>query len=139
MTDWEAKVWGRTRQIVASEHYSKHQLELTEGGYCSLHYHKYRANKFTLISGKVEIVEFYGPIYHITELSSGMVHSVPSCVAHLFIVIEAGEMIEEYYSDRGGIVDLTDIIRLSEGGVEAINLLSDLPQKLIGQITCSKT
>lgn len=139
MIEWQDKIWGRTREIIATEYYSKHELLLSAGGYCSLHYHRHRANKFTLLAGKVEIVEFYGPSHSITTLTPGMIYCVPSCVAHMFIVYKDGEMIEEYYSDRGGIVDNSDIIRLSEGGFEAINLLSGILTKTIEQLTCSKT
>ncbi len=40
---WVDKAWGRTRELVDSEFYSKHELEVHVGGYCSIHYHRHRA------------------------------------------------------------------------------------------------
>jgi hypothetical protein len=56
---------------------------------------------------------------------------VPSLVPHLFCVQASGSLFEEYYPDRGGVVQQNDIIRLCEGGwLEAAqldNLLKYLP------------
>lgn len=130
MIEWELKVWGRTRELIYSPYYSKHELELLSHSYCSLHYHQRRANVFKVESGQVEIVELYGPKYRITTLTHGREHIVPSLVAHMFIVKDAGIMIEEYYPDRDGEVDRNDIIRFSIGGLGEINVLSEFLGKI---------
>lgn len=134
MIKFSTKVWGCTREIVSSPYYSKHELVLTSGGYCSIHYHHHRANRFKVIDGKVNIVSFYGPTYSCDRLSRGQECEVPSLVPHMFIVEASGLMFEEYYPDRGGTVRDDDIVRLTEGGVENIADIRMLPDKLMRSI-----
>lgn len=42
---------------------------------------------------------------------------VPSLVVHQFQAITDCEIIEEYFPDRGGFIQLSDIERLSVGGI----------------------
>lgn len=121
------KIWGRTQPIVSTPFYSKHGLYVEAGGYCSLHYHKQRANIFTIVTCEVEIIEFYGPRVHRTKLPKHGTYDVPSMVPHLFAVYSSGLMYEEYYPDRGGIVDDNDIIRLVEGGMIDVKDMPNLP------------
>lgn len=125
------KVWGVTNEIQSSDFYSKHELLLASGGYCSLHYHKHRANRFIVISGVIEIIEMYGPLVYKKRLCSGDQYDVPSLVPHMFVVYEGGNIIEEYYSDRGGKVDSDDIVRIINGGMKPISELADLPSSII--------
>jgi len=135
MTDWVDKCWGKTRELVDSPFYSKHELELIAGGYCSIHYHRERANRFIIQSGTVEIVEFFGPRFNRHLLGPDNTYDVASLVPHMFIVHKNGMMLEEYFPDRGGVVDRGDIIRLIEGGkVEDLAELQGLPRKLLAQI-----
>lgn len=127
---WCDKAWGKTREIIHSDFYSKHELLVETGGYCSLHYHHHRANRFVMVSGVVEIVELYGPQCVRTKIDAGAVHEVASLVPHMFIVWESGVMIEEYYSDRKGKVLRDDIVRLVEGGRAAPEALVTLPFSL---------
>ncbi len=125
---YTTKVWGRTLEIISNQYYSKHHLELYAGGYCSLHYHRERANKFILESGSVEIIEVYGPQIVRHLLAAGEEYCVPSLVVHMFVVHASGTMIEEYYPDRCGMVLESDIIRLYPGGyLEDVELLTQLP------------
>lgn len=112
---WENKCWGRTRCIEERDDYSMHLLELQAGGFCSFHYHKQRANKFRVISGIVRVVFAYGWNVQWEELKATDEFVMPSLVPHQFQVIEAGEMEEEYYPDRGDKISNADIVRLSIG------------------------
>lgn len=114
--EWESKIWGKTRCEEQSKHYARHRLMLQSGTWCSYHWHRNRANRFIVINGVVRIVESYGWRVRSSILGRGCEAEVPSLVAHQFQVIEAGEMIEEYWPDRGGEVDANDIERLTEGG-----------------------
>jgi hypothetical protein len=132
MGDWQRKVWGRTRCVVTSAFYSRHELEIRAGGYCSLHYHRHRCNRFNIEFGHTEIIEFIGPYVKRTHLRSGDQYDVPSLVPHLFVAWEGTSLTEEYYSDRGGVVRDDDIVRLVQG-----SLSDDLPglvQNLLGGI-----
>lgn len=126
-SQFELKAWGRTLEVISNPFYSQHHLEVIAGGYCSLHYHRRRANRFIVQSGQVEIIEMFGPFVKRTRLGSGSTHDVPSLVTHMFVVYQSGIMLEEYYPDRGGEVRTDDIIRLVEGGILTIDKLDDLP------------
>jgi len=128
------KCWGKTKEVVCSEFYSRHELQLIQYGYCSIHYHQSRANRFIIEKGLVEVIEFYGPKCKRLILGPDNVHDVPSLVPHMFLVHEAGTMIEEYYADRGGSVDKNDIIRFVQGGMSSASELQNLPYNLIDQI-----
>lgn len=127
MSEWEKKCWGRTREVVVSDFYSKHELEVKSGGYCSLHYHNFRANRFIIQTGRVEVVELYGPMVKRFMLGPDNRHDVPSLIPHMFIVYENGTMLEEYYSDRGGEVRTDDIFRIVQGGTLDLKELPSLP------------
>lgn len=128
---WTEKVWGRTREWVDSPFYSKHELEVEVGGYCSLHFHRHRANIFTVLSGTIEIVEMFGPFITRTMLGPENTYNVPSLVPHMFIVHKTGTMLEEYFPDRNGEVRHDDIVRLIEGGKQDLTRLGELPTCLI--------
>lgn len=134
MSEWIDKCWGRTQELIDSPFYSKHKLELNTGGYCSIHYHVHRANRFIIISGSVEIIEFYGPRFTRHLLGPDNTYDIPSLVPHMFAVHKNGSMIEEYFPDRGGVVNRGDIIRLTEGGKVEISQLTNLPNDLLAKI-----
>lgn len=131
MTQWTKKVWGKTRELIDTPFYSKHELQLISGTYCSLHYHQHRANRFLVISGQVEIIEMYGPRIVRTLLGPDNMYDIPSLVTHMFAVHKAGSMIEEYFGDRGGKVQRDDIIRIVEGGRMNISNFDKLPWNII--------
>ncbi len=139
MSDWTVKAWGKTRELVDSPFYSKHDLQVTVGGYCSVHYHAQRANRFMVSSGLVEVVELYGPKLVRHVLGPDNVHVVPSLVPHIFMVHKTGSMIEEYFPDRGGAVARDDIIRLTEGGMVAVTELPNLLERLLAEFGCFTT
>jgi hypothetical protein len=136
---WVDKVWGRTKELVDSPFYSCHELEIVAGGYCSMHFHRHRANRFTVTSGLVEIVEFFGPFVIRTHLGPGNTYDVASLVPHMFIVHKSGAMFEEYFSDRGGQVRRDDIVRLVEGGKLDVSRLGELPECLLNRLTSLPT
>lgn len=117
-TEWQDKCWGRTRCLIERPHYQLHQLEV-EQGYCSIHYHRDRANRFIVESGEVLVTQFF----HTKEESQrlcvpGDWFDIPSMVVHQFKVINPGEIFEEYFPDRGGTIRTDDIVRLTVGGVD---------------------
>lgn len=129
--DTQTKVWGTTKELVDSPFYSRHELQIVEGGYCSLHYHIDRANRFIIASGEIEIIEFYGPLIKRIRLGPQNVYDVPSLIPHLFAVHRSGTIYEEYYPDRGGTVRRDDIVRLVEGGKCSVSELHKLPALLL--------
>lgn len=126
------KVWGNTEVIFTSTRFSKHLLSIVENGYCSLHYHVNRSNEFIISSGCLEIFEFYGPEIRKYKLTDGNKHIVPSMVPHLFYAHSDTVALEEYFPDRGGIVDDSDIIRLTLGGKDTYISLMDMLRRRFG-------
>lgn len=117
-SEWEKKVWGRTRCLIKRPHYQLHQLEV-EAGFCSVHYHKQRANRFIVESGCIVVRHYFGEQSDNYCLSAGQEHDVPSLVVHRFRVIEPGTVFEEYWPDRGGEIETDDIVRIRLGGLMA--------------------
>jgi mannose-6-phosphate isomerase-like protein (cupin superfamily) len=114
---WEEKVWGLTRCLIQSPHFSLHELKVEAGGYCSFHYHQDRANRFVIKSGVVRVVWCHGWRLHCQRLAEGHSCIVHSLVPHQFQILESGDVFEEYFPDRGGVVHNHDIIRLTKGGI----------------------
>jgi len=112
--EWVEKCWGRTRCLTDTPWYQRHEL-FVEQGFCSIHYHQNRANRFHVESGVIEVHEFFWKRTQVIRLSADMTFDVPSLVVHQFRVIQYGRIFEEYYPDRGGQIRTDDIIRLHEG------------------------
>jgi hypothetical protein len=129
--DSQPKIWGYTKELIGTPYYSRHKLEVVSGSYCSLHYHLYRANKFIVESGKIAVIEMYGPKINKTILGPDNSYIVPSLVVHMFAVIESGVVYEEYYGDRGGLVANEDIVRIIEGGTMPHDEINKLPSNII--------
>jgi mannose-6-phosphate isomerase-like protein (cupin superfamily) len=118
MEDWQDKVWGRTRIIVKSDMFQRHQLEVNARSFCSVHWHEHRSNKFIVVSGVIRIVEFYAWTHVVHVLTADMEYDVPSLVPHQFQVAESGKMFEDYWPDRDNtVVDNRDIVRLYTGNI----------------------
>jgi hypothetical protein len=139
MSEWVTKCWGKTRELVDSPFYSKHELEIEVGGYCSLHYHEFRANRFIVQSGLVEVIEMFGPIVRKVLLGPDNTYDVASLVPHMFVVRKSGEMLEEYFADRGGEVRRNDITRIVEGGKLEEQALDSLPYSVLQELWISGT
>lgn len=138
--DWQDKCWGETRELVDSPLYSKHELKIKVGGYCSLHFHVERANRFIVRTGLVEILEMFGPQVRRTILGPDNTYDVASLVPHMFAVRKDGEMIEEYFADRGGTVRRNDITRIVEGGMlDDPDKINDLPFSILRDVWPSTT
>ncbi len=114
--EWQDKAWGRTRKEVESSLFSRHRLEVIKGGFCSVHYHEERANRFIVRTGSIIVVEFFAWRWRRTILGPDNLYDVASLVPHMFQVVKDGVVLEDYWADRGGEVRDSDISRLIEGG-----------------------
>ena len=115
---WEEKVWGSVAHLFLNDRVAISHLRVNAGFRCSRHYHRQRANQFSVLSGRIAVDEFdcFG-VDHSTVLGPGESFTVPSGIVHQFRVLEVGEVVEVYWADRvGGSVDQYDIVRLDEGG-----------------------
>jgi len=117
--EWEEKVWGRVVHIFQSASAAVSFLEVNKGFQCSRHYHNFRANQFSVISGHICIEVWVGEKdYRSINLHSGETYVVPSGRVHRFNVIESGSMIEVYWPDKeNNYVSISDIERIDTGGL----------------------
>ena len=120
--EWELKCWGRTRCLTERPHYQLHELQVI-AGFCSIHYHRKRANRFIVASGSIAVRQWFWKNElpdHI--LVAGDELDVPSLVVHQFRVIKPGTVYEEYWPDRGEVIHTSDIVRLQVGGLRDVEL-----------------
>ena len=121
------KIWGDRKRIHLDDKNEVDLLYLKKDTFCSTHTHKYKNNKFLLISGNVVIETEYGK----GNLKSGNAWHVPAPDKHRFVVLEDSVMIEIAYVDEGQI-DPEDINRESLGGkiINGVELtIDDLKEK----------
>ena len=119
----EKKVWGDVCHVFESPHAAVSYLRLKRGFCCSIHRHRYRANQFMVLRGRV-VIEFWGfredPLTNSPDrvtLEEDQAITVHSDHFHRFIVEETGDMIEVYWADvPGAVVMADDIERVTEGG-----------------------
>lgn len=114
----EPKVWGVTWPVVKSLIYARFCLEVEAGGYCSLHYHRNRANRFLINKGAIFVYEHTSRSAKAKLLKSGDRLDVMPMTLHSFAVLRSGFVIEEYFdpSTSRRPVDCDDIVRLNQGG-----------------------
>ncbi len=113
----QGKVWGSTSLIFANDLVECHLIEIKKGGFCSIHNHKYKWNRFVLVSGKLEISIFHknGSIDR-TVLEHSQITDVPPGVGHQFEALEDSEAIEIYWVS----LDAQDIDRMgTKGGIRS--------------------
>ena len=115
--EWEKKVWGKVLHVFNSEHAAVSYLVVNEGFQCSRHYHRYRVNQFTVISGRIAVEKWYDNKMTWVVLDPGESYTIWSKIEHRFRVIESGQIIEIYWPDvECKAVELNDIVRLDVGG-----------------------
>lgn len=112
MSEMSFKIWGIKQSILSDEHNEIDLLQLRKNSFCSVHHHKYKINRFILISGKVDIItEFATKSLIINE-------SFEVCppLIHKFKALADSVMIEIAYTNNTPI-DSNDISRTVEGGL----------------------
>lgn len=111
MPDNIHKIWGERRRILLTDKTEIDLLYLKKDSFCSTHTHKYKVNKFVVISGEVRIETEFGKKI-LTENES---HTVNSPTCHRFFVLKDSIMIELAYVKKGKI-NPKDIQRVIQGG-----------------------
>lgn len=105
------KVWGERRRILLTNQTEIDVLYLKKDHFCSTHSHKYKINRFVVVSGAVKIETEYGD----TILTKNESWEVNPPILHRFIALEDSIMIELAFVNKGKI-NPDDINRLSQGG-----------------------
>lgn len=105
------KIWGERRRIFLDDKNEIDLLYLKKDSFCSTHTHKYKANKFVVISGRVRIRTEFGT----KVLNKNESHTVNPPICHRFFALEDSIMIELAYVKEGKI-NPNDIDRVNQGG-----------------------
>jgi tellurite resistance-related uncharacterized protein len=111
----EGKVWGTTIKLYEGNNVEFHKIHAVKGGYCSMHCHQSKYNKFIVEKGALKITEMRNRenmLEDITILKLGDEHVVQPGVYHMFEALEDTDAYEVYYVE----LDTNDIHRLNQGG-----------------------
>ena len=111
----QGKIWGKTQLVFAHNSTETHVIEGMEGFKCSRHSHKYKWNRFIVLSGQLIVRQFCGEANKIideTVLREWQVTDIPPGIEHEFEVVENVVAIEVYWVT----LDAQDIERFSVGG-----------------------
>lgn len=112
------KVWGSTTPLFCKNNVEIHRIEGKKGGFCSLHRHKYKFNRFLVEKGvlKVTISKDYGSgiLDDVTVVGPGQQTTVWPGEFHSFEVLEDCVAFEIYWVE----LDPDDIERETVGGIK---------------------
>jgi len=108
MNDNIFKIWGERRRIIKNDLVEVDHLIIKKDGFCSVHSHKHKSNKFYIISGKCIIKSEYGEVV----LNANEYFDVHPPLKHQFIALEDTIMVEVAYIK----IDPEDINRIKQGG-----------------------
>lgn len=110
----QGKVWGKTQLLFAHNGTECHQIEFVKGGFCSIHTHHYKWNRFVVLFGTLKVlVHRDAGIIDETILQAGQVSDVPPGVVHQFYGVTKGAALEFYWTT----LDAQDIERRNQGGI----------------------
>lgn len=111
----QGKVWGRTYALFNQNNVEVHYIEAAKGGYCSIHKHATKYNKFIVIKGKLSVSVWHGSMEDITILNAGEEITVPPGLLHKFYAQENTDALEIYWTE----LRAEDIERTTVGGFDA--------------------
>lgn len=119
--DTQEKVWGLTTCFIFTSCPSEsHYLQIKKGGFCSEHRHLQKINRFYVIKGSLDVVEYnaFGR-EKTTKLTAGSFVDVPAGVWHKFECLDEDcECIESYWCPLPNL-EQNDIERRTNGGIYA--------------------
>ena len=95
------KIWGKTELIEANSSLEFHRINITKGGVCSKHIHRYKWNGFYVESGKLLIKVWKGDYELIDEtiLTAGQYTKVAPGEFHQFEALEDTTAFELYWAN----------------------------------------
>jgi quercetin dioxygenase-like cupin family protein len=122
----QGKVWGETRLLFNKNNVEVHFVDIKKGGYCSKHLHRYKYNRFIVMSGKLKVTIWkdYG-----TEVLEDVtiVQTTGECTVapgdyHRFEALEHTQAFEIYWTE----LSENDIVREDHGGLSEDEKASSL-------------
>jgi len=116
----QGKVWGTTKLLFRMNGVSCWELHAVKGGYCSLHRHRHRWNRFVVLSGELVVQQHVedgdgGTNVDESVVQAGGVTDVPPGVMHMFEAKDDSAVLEFYWTE----LDDGDIERFTTGGRNA--------------------
>ena len=114
--DKAGKVWGQTQTLFSNPAVEIHRIEVTKGGKCSKHCHRFKWNAFYVESGKL-LIRVWKNNYDLVDetiLCPGDVTKVTPLEYHQFEALEDTVAFEWYW----GEFDPGDIQREDHGCLE---------------------
>jgi len=113
----QSKIWGETSKFFSKNNVEIHRLNITEGGYCSEHYHNFKYNMFLVESGEIEVTIYRdNGIKETTVLKDCDQTTVPPNFIHRFKANKDSVVYEIYWVALEG----EDIERRTVGGTTVI-------------------
>ncbi len=113
----QGKVWGVTTSLFNKNNVEVHFIRANKGGYCSVHLHKAKFNKFIVLTGKLKITTWkdYGTetLEDISIITAGQECTVAPGDYHQFEALEDTQALEVYWVELND----HDIVRKDHGGV----------------------
>lgn len=112
----QGKVWGHTKPLFLKNNVEIHHLHIQKGGYCSVHKHISKFNRFIVLKGKLKVTVRKHYVTEILEdvtiLEPNMETTVPPGDFHMFEALEDTECLEIYWVE----LNSNDIERITYGG-----------------------
>ncbi len=107
------KIWGTRRRMLLTIRTEIDLLHIKKNSFCSTHSHKFKINRFFVISGKVKIETDYGS----QILNPNESWTVEPPIVHRFIALEDSVVVEMsfIFPEDSQILPI-DIDRQSQGG-----------------------
>lgn len=113
----QGKVWGHTSPLFNKNNTELHLVHINKGGFCSRHLHKFKFNKFVVISGKLKVTIWkdYGTstLEDVSIVSAAQECTVPPGNFHKFEALEDTLALEVYWVE----LNEDDIVRADHGGL----------------------
>ena len=116
----QGKLWGQTQLVFCYNGIECHNLVIVKNGFCSIHKHVNKWNRFLIVTGTLEVAQWgtdeesTNSRSDITVLKPGEICDVPPGVYHQFTATEDSCVIEMYWT----VLDGEDISRLTKGGIK---------------------
>jgi quercetin dioxygenase-like cupin family protein len=105
------KIWGERRRILLNDKVEVDLLYVKKDGFCSIHNHKKKYNKFFVIKGRLEVETELG----MTMLEKHSSWIVAPPIFHRFRGLKDSIVLEIAYVNKGKI-NPDDINRIKQGG-----------------------
>ena len=110
------KIWGMTKPLYMGPSVEVHEIEVNEGGTCSLHCHQTKFNGFYVIEGEL-VIETHKNVYELvdsTVLKAGDFTVCKPGEYHRFVAKSKVKALEVYFTE----LNHNDIVRKNVGYID---------------------